>query len=137
MGAHLTPISLSSGRSCRYSFRPQLARPQVEVPSTSQGSHFVFPGAQWEAASPVKLGWSIQGLVEAYQLFATLPPASMVVIDRGQIVVAWGDSARRVKLSSIRKSLVNALYGTPVHDGRINLDHTLEGLEIDDDPPLT
>lgn len=118
-------------------FALQLARPQVEVPSTSQGSHFVFPGVQWEVASPAELGWSIPGLAEAYQLFATLPPASMVVIDRGRIVVAWGDSARRVKLSSIRKSLLNALYGTPVHVGRINLDDTLEELEIDDDPPLT
>ena len=85
----------------------------------------------------MELGWSIQGLAEAYQLFATLPPASMVVIDRGRIVVAWGDSARRVKLSSIRKSLLNALYGTPVHDEQINLDDTLEELGIDDDPPLT
>src|SRR5580704_5998017 len=118
-------------------FALRLARPQVEVPSASQGSHFVFPGVQWEVASPVELGWSIQGLADAYQLFATLPPASIVVIDRGRIVVAWGDSARRVKLSSIRKSLLNALYGTPVHDGRINLDDTLEELEIDDDPPLT
>ena len=118
-------------------FALQLARPQVEVPSTSQGSHFVFPGVQWEVASPAELGWSIPGLAEAYQLFATLPPASMVVIDRGRIVVAWGDSARRVKLSSIRKSLLNALYGTPVHVGQINLDDTLEELEIDDDPPLT
>jgi CubicO group peptidase (beta-lactamase class C family) len=42
-----------------------------------------------------------------------------------------------VKLSSIRKSLLTALYGAPVHDGRINLDDTLEELEIDDDPPLT
>jgi hypothetical protein len=83
------------------------------------------------------LGWSIRGLGEAYQVFATLTPASMVVIDRGRIVVAWGDSARRVKLSSIRKSLLSALYGTPVHDGRISLNDTLEKLEIDDDPPLT
>ena len=118
-------------------FAFKLARSQVEAPSTSRETHFVFPGAQWEAASLVELGWSIQRLAEAYQLFATLPPASMVVIDRGRIVVAWGDSARRVKLSSIRKSLLNALYGAPVHDGRINLDDTLEKLEIDDDPPLT
>ena len=118
-------------------FALQLARPQVNVPSTSQGSNFVFPGVQWEAASPVELGWSIQGLADAYQFFATLPPASMVVIDRGRIVAAWGDTARRVKLSSIRKSLLNSLYGTPVHDGRINLDDTLERLQIDDDPPLT
>src|ERR1700722_12741226 len=118
-------------------FALQIARPQLEAPSTSPGTHFVFPGVQWEAASPAELGWSIQGLAEAYKAFATLTPASMVVIDRGRIVVAWGDSARRVKLSSIRKSLLNALYGAPVHDGRINLDDTLEELEIDDDPPLT
>ena len=115
----------------------RLARSQVKPPSNSQGIDFVFPGVQWEAASPAELGWSIQGLSEAYRLFATLPAASMVVIDRGRIVAAWGDSARRVKVSSIRKSLLSALYGTPVSDGRINLDNTLEGLNIDDDPPLT
>ena len=97
----------------------------------------VFPGAQWEAASPVELGWSIDGLVEANRVFDTLPPASIVAIDRGRLVLAWGDSAKRVKLSSVRKSLLSALYGTPVRDGRINLDDTLEQLGIDDDPPLT
>jgi hypothetical protein len=89
------------------------------------------------AANPAELGWSIQGLANAYQAFATLTPASMVVIDRGRLVVAWGDTARRVKLSSVRKGLLSALYGTPVRDGRIKLDDTLEKLEIDDDPPLT
>jgi CubicO group peptidase (beta-lactamase class C family) len=118
-------------------FAPQFARPQVGVPSTSSRPNFVFPGVQWEAASPAELGWSIQGLTEAYRVFAALPPASMVVIDRGRAVVVWGDSARRVKLSSIRKSLLSALYGTPVHDGRIKLTDTLEKLEIDDDPQLT
>ena len=118
-------------------FALQFAPSQVEAPAIVPGSHFVFPGVQWEAASPAELGWSIQGLAEAYKVFATLKPASMVVIDRGRIVVAWGDSARRVKLSSIRKSLLSALYGSPVHDGRIKLDDTLEKLKIDDDPPLT
>jgi CubicO group peptidase (beta-lactamase class C family) len=118
-------------------FALQFARSQVEAPAIVPGSHFVFPGVQWEAASPAELGWSIQGLAEAYKVFATLKPASMVVIDRGRIVVAWGDSARRVKLSSIQKSLLSALYGSPVHDGRIKLDDTLEKLKIDDDPPLT
>jgi CubicO group peptidase (beta-lactamase class C family) len=119
-------------------FALQFARSQNETPQTSSlGTHSVFPGAQWEAASPADLGWSIRGLAEAYQAFAALTPASMVVIDRGRVIVAWGDSARRVKLSSIRKSILNALYGAPVHDGRVGLDDTLQELEIDDDPPLT
>jgi len=97
----------------------------------------VFPGAQWEAARPADLGWSIDGLAEANRLFDTLAPSSMVVIDHGRTILAWGDAARRVKLSSIRKSLLSALYGAPVRDGRINLDETLDHLGIDDDPPLT
>jgi CubicO group peptidase (beta-lactamase class C family) len=118
-------------------FALQSARSQVGPPSTSTGTDLVFPGAQWEAANPAELGWSIQGLAKAYQALATLTPASMVVIDHGRFVVAWGDTAQRVKLSSVRKSLLSALYGTPVRDGRINLDDTLEKLEIDYDPPLT
>jgi CubicO group peptidase (beta-lactamase class C family) len=118
-------------------FALQFARSQNETPQTCLGTYSVFPGAQWEAASPADLGWSIRGLAEAYQAFAALTPASMVVIDRGRVIVAWGDSARRVKLSSIRKSILNALYGAPVHDGRVGLDDTLQKLEIDDDPPLT
>ena len=57
----------------------------------------VFPGAQWEAASSVELGWSIDGLVEANRVFDTLPPASIVAIDRGRLVLAW----------AIRRSALN------------------------------
>src|SRR5215471_18159377 len=35
------------------------------------------------------------------------------------------------------KSLLSALYGNYVRNGRIQLDKTLEQLGIDDDPPLT
>lgn len=116
-----------------------LAMPAASRFASAQGSGGapVFPAAQWEAASPAELGWSVDGLAEANRLFDTLPPSSMVVIDRGRLVLAWGDAARRVKLSSVRKSLLSALYGAPVRDGRISLDDTLQHLGIDDDPPLT
>lgn len=114
-----------------------LVRSQEKAAATPAEAPTIFPGAQWEAVNPTDWGWSIDGLAETNRFFDTLPPASMVVVDRGRLVVAWGDSARRVKLSSVRKSLLSALYGTPVRDGRINLDDTLEHLGIDDDPPLT
>jgi CubicO group peptidase (beta-lactamase class C family) len=98
---------------------------------------FVFPGSQWEAAEPEGLGWSLLGLAQAYRFFASLPPASLIVVDRGRVVASWGDSARRVKMSSIRKSFLSALYGKPVAAGAIDLDATLESLDIDDVPPLT
>ena len=110
---------------------------QTTPTSTSPTSRAIFPGLQWEAARPEDLHWSIEGLADAYRLFASLPPASLVVVDGGRVVVAWGDSARRIKVSSIRKSLLSALYGRPVLERRIALDDTLEVLGIDDDPPLT
>ena len=116
-------------------FRPAWA--QVASSPNSQAVRSVFPGAQLAAASPSDLGWSLQGLSEAYRFFASLPPASLAVVDRGQLVAAWGDIARRVKLSSIRKSLLSALYGKPVDEGVIDLDATLESIGVDDSPPLT
>jgi CubicO group peptidase (beta-lactamase class C family) len=104
---------------------------------TAPRAQYVFPGSQWEAADPYELGWSVDRLAEAYQFFASLPPASLVVVDRGRIVACWGDSARRVKLSSIRKSFLSALYGKPVAEGVIDLNATLASLGVDDDPPLT
>ena len=61
----------------------------------------------------------------------------MIVIDRGRLILEWGDPAKRIKLSSVRKSLLSALYGIYVRAGNIALDKTLDQLDIDDDPPLT
>lgn len=115
----------------------RIARAENSAPPAPPTAEFVFPGLQWEAANPGDLGWSLERLAEAYRFFVSLPPASLVVVDRGRIVASWGDSARRIKLSSIRKSLLSALYGKPVAAGVIDLDATLESLGVDDNPPLT
>lgn len=60
-----------------------------------------------------------------------------MIVDKGQVVAQWGDVTKRVKLSSMRKSLVSALYGIYVQEGRVDLSKTLEQLNIDDIPPLT
>jgi CubicO group peptidase (beta-lactamase class C family) len=102
-----------------------------------QHSRSVFPTAKWGKVDPQEAGWSVSKLEEARKYFETLPPASLVVVDRGQVVVEWGDPALRVKLSSIRKSLLSALYGIYVREGRFDLEKNLEQLGVDDDPPLT
>jgi CubicO group peptidase (beta-lactamase class C family) len=103
----------------------------------AQNSRSVFPAVEWGKIDPQDVGWSVSKLEEARKYFETLPPASIVVVDRGRVVVEWGDPARRVKLSSIRKSLLSALYGIYVRKGRFDLDENLEHLGVDDDPPLT
>ena len=60
-----------------------------------------------------------------------------MIVDKGHAVAEWGDVAKRVKLSSARKSLVSALYGIYVQEGRIDLSKTIEQLGINDLPSLT
>ena len=97
----------------------------------------VYPGRHWETENPAKLGWSVSKLEAAREFLATLPPASVLVVDRGRLVAQWGDPGKRVKISSVRKSFLSALYGIYAHEGRIRLDKKIADLGIDDEPPLT
>ncbi len=97
----------------------------------------VYPEANWARGDPGALGWSTQKLSEIGQFLQTVPQGTTLIIDRGHVVAEWGDTSKRVKLSSVRKSLVSALYGTYVGEGRIDLSKTMEQLGVNDVPPLT
>jgi CubicO group peptidase (beta-lactamase class C family) len=97
----------------------------------------IYPGRHWEKADPAKLGWSVTKLEEARAYLETLPPATFLIVDRGRVVAEWGDPAKRVKVSSVRKSFLSALYVIYVHEGRIDLNKTLAEAGIDDEPALT
>ena len=56
-------------------------------------------------------------------------------MQHGRIVDSFGDISQRIELHSVRKSLLSALIGIAVKEGRIKLDATLASLGIDDVPP--
>ncbi|HET7710404.1 MAG TPA: serine hydrolase [Thermoanaerobaculia bacterium] len=61
-----------------------------------------------------------------------------VVVLRGEdTLLSDGDIATPMRIASIRKSLVSALFGIAVAEGRVKLDATLADLGIDDYTPLT
>jgi len=97
----------------------------------------VFPGKTWIKATPEEFGWSSARLEEARKYFDTFPPANLIVVDRGRVVVEWGDPAMKIMVSSVRKSILSVLYGIDLPDGKLDLDTTVGQLGIDDDPPLT
>jgi hypothetical protein len=125
-----------SNASDRVRFQKPKA-PPAQPTTQLKRADVVFPKSTWEIASPSELGWSPQKLEEARQFFHALPASSMIVVDRGRVIVEWGDPAKRIKLSSVRKSILSALYGNYVRAGRIDLNTTIEQLGLDDDPPLT
>ena len=58
-----------------------------------------------------------------------------MVVHNGRVVAAWGDVARTVNVWSVNVSLLSALYGIGVAEGRIDLNRTLADLGIHDNEP--
>lgn len=58
-----------------------------------------------------------------------------MIIQHGRAIARWGDTSRKVNMASVRKSLLSALYGSAVAEGRIDLSATLAELGIDDNAP--
>jgi CubicO group peptidase (beta-lactamase class C family) len=96
----------------------------------------VYPGASWErVASPESAGWSSDGLRAARDYSATIKTSAVMIVQGGRVVDEWGETATRFNIHSIRKSLLSALYGIHVFDGRIDVTQTMGQLGIDDNAP--
>ncbi len=98
----------------------------------------VYPGKEWTwAPSPESLGWSSEKLALARAYSERIGSAAVMIMDNGIVVDAWGDLEYKYHCHSMRKSLISALYGIYVADGKIKLTRTLADLGIDDITPLT
>jgi CubicO group peptidase (beta-lactamase class C family) len=94
------------------------------------------PDVQWrQLASPQQAGWSAGNLVKIRAYVEEIGSTSVMIVQHGIVVVAWGDVTHRSNLHSCRKSLLNALIGIAVNEGKMNLDDTLEKLAVDDKKP--
>lgn len=97
-----------------------------------------WPGEEWQLAdSPEQLGWSSEKLTRAYDYAAQIGSAALMIVDEGVVVDTWGDIERQFDCHSMRKSLLSALYGIYVEQGKIDLGATLEELGIDELEPLS
>jgi len=93
-------------------------------------------GAQtWQEADPAMAGWSVDRLEVARQQSVTLKPTALMIVQDGRVIAQWGDTSHKVNVASVRKSLLSALYGIAVAEGRIDLSASLAALGIDDNPP--
>ncbi|MDQ0509477.1 serine hydrolase domain-containing protein [Ancylobacter amanitiformis] len=101
----------------------------------SLASPDAVPGSVWESADPRTAGWSSARLQAAQDEAARLGTTAVVVARHGRLVAGWGDVTRKVDVASVRKSLLGALIGIAVAEGRLSLDSTLADLGIDDLPP--
>lgn len=87
-----------------------------------------------ESAEPASRGFDVAGLSQARAFSEQIQSAAVVVVHDGYVVARWGRPEQKFYIASIRKSLLNALYGIHVEAGAIDLTMTLEELGIDDAP---
>ena len=92
-----------------------------------------YPGSAWERHDGS--GWSPLQLAKLRESLSGKKTMAVMIIQGGRVVDQWGDIDRKIEVRSIRKSILSALYGIHVAEGRIDLGKTLEQLGIDDRPP--
>jgi len=88
-----------------------------------------------EYVSPEDVGYSSQKLEEVKQFAEQTGFDAVMALYDGKILFSWGNVTKNYWTHSIRKPLLSALYGIHVNNGNINLDATMEDLNIDDIPP--
>lgn len=104
----------------------------LQLSCTSEAQ--VYPDKEWSTnENPETSGWSDtdRALFTRYLIDST-NITGLVIIQKGQIVLEYGDIEENSYIASCRKSILAMLFGTHVESGAINLDKTLGALNIND-----
>jgi CubicO group peptidase (beta-lactamase class C family) len=96
-----------------------------------------WPEPSWRTVAPEAADWSPGGLAVVDEIADEIGTAALMVVEGGVVVHQKGAVAHRYMCHSIRKSLLSALFGIFVTEGKIDLAATLATLGIDDKEGLT
>lgn len=99
------------------------------------GAPAAWAGDAFERIPPERAGYSREGLARLREALVASGSDSLVLVHDGRIFFEYGDIRKKLLLHSMRKPLLNALYGIQDARGTIDLDATLAALGIDDTPP--
>ena len=89
-------------------------------------------------AAPARLGrWSEEKLAAFTKQARELGVLGVVCLADGKTIVSDGEVSKPLRIASVRKSILNVLYGIAMTRQTINLDATMTEMGIDDYTPLT
>lgn len=101
---------------------------------TAQDNTFCYPNPDWlYHDTPEKIGYDPQKIdsIKTY-IIEELNTTGLIVVVNGEILFDYGNISELSYIASCRKSLLSILYGKYVEDGTIDLDKTLDELDIND-----
>ena len=88
-----------------------------------------------EKIDPAKKGFSKKKLDSLGTFLEKAGSSSLMILADGKEVYKWGNTDKKLLVHSIRKALLNSLYGIYIKNGTIDTTLTLQELEIDDIQP--
>jgi CubicO group peptidase (beta-lactamase class C family) len=90
-----------------------------------------------EHAEPEEVGFSSTQLEQVAAFLEEAGSSAMMILVDGNVIFEWGAVEKKHTIHSMRKALLNSLYGIKVSEGVIDLEATLENLQVDDIFPLS
>ncbi len=62
--------------------------------------------------------------------------SSMIIMVDGDIIFEWGETNKKHLIHSMRKAMLNSLYGIAIKNKQVDTSKTLKALKINDIPPM-
>ncbi|QTN39808.1 serine hydrolase [Cryomorphaceae bacterium] len=87
------------------------------------------------SAEPESKGFSSEKLAELANHLETSGSHAMMILVDGEVIFDWGATDQKLLIHSIRKSMLNSLYGMAVAEGKIDTSATLADLDLHDIAP--
>ncbi len=86
-------------------------------------------------ATPESKGYSSEKLDELKNHLRESGSSSMMILVEGEVIFEWGETDKKHLIHSIRKAMLNSLYGIAIENGKIDTSATLRDLSINDISP--
>jgi len=94
-----------------------------------------LPKYQFSYATPESKGYSSEKLEELKEHLEKSGSSAMLLMVDGAVFFEWGDTGKKHLIHSMRKALLNSLYGIAIDTKQIDSSMTLRALSIDDIHP--
>ncbi len=93
------------------------------------------PKHRFSYSEPEQMGFSSEKLETLKTHLEESGASSMMLLVQGEVIFEWGRTDREHTVHSIRKCLLNSLYGIAISEGIIDTTMTLRELGIQDNAP--
>ena len=92
----------------------------------------VVPGAEWQQVKPEAVGYSSSKLEALRAWVKTQDTGSMMVVVQGRVIFSYGDVSHASKIASVRKSVIDMLYGKYLMNNTIDVGKNVKELGLED-----